>query len=325
MNDVVYITGHKNPDTDSICSSIAYAEFKNKTGVKAVPIRLGNLNSETKFVLDHFGIEPQKLVDSVKPRISDVNIDSVNTISPETPLKTVRETMSKSNTNILPVVNNSGKLTGIISRSDMSSCCKNEDGRGTDLKNVPVNRIMKKDNIISFKSTDLVDDAKGTALKNGYANYPIVDSEDKVLGIVSMENLKSPNRKKIILVDHNEKAQSVDGLEDAEILEVLDHHKIGDIQTGNPIYFRNEPIGCTATIVASRFFENGIEPSRKAAGLLCSAIISDTLLFRSPTSTDKDKSMLKKLSAIAGIDPEPFSMQMFKAASSLEGKLRTKY
>ena len=109
-------------------------------------------------------------------------------------------------------------------------------------------------------------------------------------------------------------------MEDAEILEILDHHKVGDIQTGYPIYFRNEPVGCTATIVASKFFENGIRPSRKTAGLLCSAIISDTVLFKSPTSTDLDKMILRRLAAIAEIDPETFSNDMFKAGSSLEGE-----
>lgn len=324
MNDVVYITGHKNPDTDSICSSIAYAEFKNKMGVNAVPIRLGDLSNETKFVLDYFGVKPQKLVENVKPQVSDLDIDSVNPISPKTSLKTAWAMISKNSVKTLPVVDDSGRLIGIASKSDIASYYMDTLDANAAAKlipqNTPVDRVMKKDDIVSFKIHDLIDDVKDVMLKTRYRNYPVVDSENKVIGNISRDNLKSQKKKKIILVDHNERAQSVYGLEDAEILEVLDHHKIGDIQTGSPIYFRNEPIGCTATIVASRFFENGIKPSQKTAGLLCAAIISDTLLFRSPTSTDIDKSTLKKLSAIADIEPEAFSTQMFKAGSSLEGK-----
>ncbi|MEY7998692.1 putative manganese-dependent inorganic diphosphatase [Clostridium sp. Mt-5] len=429
MNDVVYITGHKNPDTDSICSSIAYAEFKNKMGVNAIPIRLGNLNRETKFVLDYFEVKPQKLVENVKAQISDLNIDSVNPISPETSLKTAWAMISKNSVKTLPVVDDDDKLIGIASQSNITSCYMDIwdanviEKSGTTLENIldtlsakciyaaeenpkfngkvivaamqpesigeilekedivlcgdrldaqnvilnsraslmiitgnhevdeniikkakevncsiiitpfdtftasrlipqsiPVGYVMKKDDILSFKIYDFIDDVRDVMLKTRYRSYPVVDSENKVIGNISRYHLISQNKKKVILVDHNERSQSVRGLEDAEILEILDHHKIGDVQTGSPIYFRNEPVGCTATIVASRFFENGIRPSQKIAGLLCAAIISDTLLFRSPTSTDLDKLMLKRLSAIAGIDPEVFSKQMFKAASSLEGE-----
>lgn len=179
---------------------------------------------------------------------------------------------------------------------------------------------MKKDNLVCFKTNDLIEDVREVMLQTRYRSYPVVNLENKVIGSMSRYHLISQNKKKVILVDHNEKSQSVLGLEDAEILEILDHHKVGDIQTGSPIYFRNEPVGCTATIVASKFFENGIRPSQKVAGLLCSAIISDTLLFKSPTSTDLDKMILRRLAAIAEIDPETFSNDMFKAGSSLEGE-----
>jgi manganese-dependent inorganic pyrophosphatase len=132
--------------------------------------------------------------------------------------------------------------------------------------------------------------------------------------------LISQINKKVILVDHNEVAQSVDGLEYAEIVEVIDHHRIADIQTGNPIYFRNEPVGCTSSIIGSMFFEHDILPSKQTAGLLCSAIISDTLLFKSPTSTNFDKAILNKLAKIAEIDVEDYAKEMFKAGTSLAGR-----
>lgn len=194
MEDIIYITGHKNPDTDSICSAIAYSELKNKLGFNTVPGRLGNISRETEFALNYFKANAPKL----------------------------------------------------------------------------------------------------------------------------LENLSS--NQDIIIVDHNERAQSVDNLEDLHLLEIIDHHRIADIQTSYPIFFRNEPVGCSSTIIGSMYFEKGIEPSKRAAGLMCSAIISDTLLFRSPTTTARDKEVLKKLAKIADIDPEKYASEMFKAGTSLKGK-----
>ena len=153
-----------------------------------------------------------------------------------------------------------------------------------------------------------------------FRSYPVLDQNGRVVGTVSRYHLISNHKKKVIQVDHNERGQSVDGLEDAEILEIIDHHRVADIQTNNPIYFRNEPVGSTSTIVAKCFFENGIRPSRKAAGLLCGAIISDTLLFRSPTCTPQDQYICKKLAEIADINIEEFAKEMFKAGTSLKGK-----
>jgi manganese-dependent inorganic pyrophosphatase len=179
---------------------------------------------------------------------------------------------------------------------------------------------MSKDSLVSFDTEDFVDEIKDVMLETRYRSYPVIDKGHKVIGTISRYHLISQNRKKVILVDHNEKTQSVHGLEDAEVLEIIDHHRIADIQTGNPIYFRNEPVGSTSTIVASIFFENGIRPSKKTAGLLCSAIISDTLLFKSPTSTNVDRHMLKRLAEIANIDVESFAREMFKAGTSLKDR-----
>lgn len=156
--------------------------------------------------------------------------------------------------------------------------------------------------------------------KTRFRSYPVLDDHNNVLGTISRFHLISQINKKVILVDHNEIAQSVDGLEDTEITEIIDHHRIADIQTSNPIYFRNEPVGCTASIIGSIFFENGIEPSKETAGLLCSAIISDTLLFKSPTSTNFDRMIIEKLAKIAGIDIEEYAKEMFKAGTSLVGR-----
>ena len=180
---------------------------------------------------------------------------------------------------------------------------------------------MATENLISFSKDELVEDIKEVMAETRYNSYPVTDDEGKVIGTVSRYHLISNHKKKVIQVDHNERGQSVDGLEEAEVLEIIDHHRVADIQTNNPIYFRNEPIGSSSSIVAKCYFEKGITPSREVAGLLCGAIISDTLLFKSPTCTEQDKEICLKLAEIAGIpNVEDFAKEMFKAGTSLQGK-----
>ena len=187
-------------------------------------------------------------------------------------------------------------------------------------QSVPISYVMTKEKLICFKTDDFVEDIKDVMLDTRYRSYPVVDSTNKVVGSISRYHLISQNKKKVILVDHNERTQSVHGLDDAEILEIIDHHRIADIQTVMPIIFRNEPVGSTSTIIASIFFDNGLRPSKKVAGILAAAIISDTLLFKSPTSTNIDKLMLKRLAEIANINVDEFASEMFKAGTSLKGR-----
>lgn len=430
MNDAIYVTGHQNPDTDSICAAIAYAEFKNKTGsIPAIPIRLGEVNRETQFILNYLQVEPPKLVETVKAQVSDLNIDRVISIAPDISLKVAWNIMKEHHRKSLIVADEEERLLGIVTLSNLTAaymdiwdhlilsksgtkldhildtlsarplyihdenaifpgkilvaamkpstceeliekgdvviCGDREDIQHTILdqhaslmiitgnqnvldeimtkamkegtsiistpydsftasrlvtQSVPIRYVMSNENIISFTINDFVDEIKDIMLETRYRSYPVVDKSGKAVGSISRYHLISHNKKKVILLDHNEKSQSVHGLEDAEVLEILDHHRIADIQTGLPIYFRNEPVGSTSTIVAMRFFENGIRPSKKTAGLLCAAIISDTLLFKSPTTTNIDKMILKRLSDIAGLDVEAFAKEMFKAGTSLAGK-----
>ncbi|MDP4179296.1 MAG: putative manganese-dependent inorganic diphosphatase, partial [Bacillota bacterium] len=188
------------------------------------------------------------------------------------------------------------------------------------LQSIPVSYVMRKGNLISFKQDDFVDDIKDIMLQTRYRSYPVLDSDGNVIGSISRYHLISANRKKVILVDHNERSQAVNDLEQADLLEIIDHHRVGDIQTGTPIYFRNEPVGSTSTIISSMFFENGIRPSKKIAGILCAAIISDTLDLKSPTTTIIDKLMLERLINIADVEEKSFSKELFKAGTLLEGK-----
>ena len=430
MKDVIYVTGHKNPDSDSICAAYAYAEFKNKIGdIETIACRLGNVNQETQYILDYFNAEAPQLLKTVKLKVEDLQFDNISPVSPELSLKTAWTIMRDKNIKTLPVADENDHLLGVLAVSNLTSCYMDiwdnrilaksnttldniidtlsakasyinenlttfpgkivvsamqpdtmtghieegdiaivgdrEEAQAELIKlnvslmivtggyapsqniielakehgvtvivtqhdsfttsrllvqSIPVGYVMVKENIVSFTTDDLVDDIKGIMTETRFRSYPVLDQNGRVVGTVSRYHLISNHKKKVIQVDHNERGQSVDGLEDAEVLEIIDHHRVADIQTNNPIYFRNEPVGSTSTIVAKCFFESGIRPSRKAAGLLCGAIISDTLLFRSPTCTPQDQYICKKLAEIADINIEEFAKEMFKAGTSLKGK-----
>lgn len=431
MKDIIYVTGHKNPDSDSICAAYSYAEFKNITGdTKAVPVRLGNISQETQFVLDYFGAEAPELLKTVRLMVKDLNFDKISPVLPTLSLKAAWNVMKENNMKTLPVADANNHLLGVLSVSNLTSCymdmwdntilsksnttlenildtlsatacyvnetvkifpgkivvsamdpksmvdhinagdiaivgdreeaqvalidkkvslmivtgshtpCENiitlarengvtvivtpHDSFTTSrliVQSVPVEYVMAKENIVSFTNDELVDDIKDVMAQTRFRSYPVTDENSRVLGMVARYHLISKHKKKVIQVDHNERGQSVDGLEDAEVLEIIDHHRVADIQTSNPIFFRNEPIGSTSTIVAKCFFERGLTPSKTAAGLLCSAIISDTLLFRSPTCTLQDEEICRRLAEIAGISSvEDYAKEMFKAGTSLKGK-----
>ncbi len=171
-------------------------------------------------------------------------------------------------------------------------------------QSMPVSYFMKRDHLITFNTDDFIDDIRDTMAKVRHRDFPILDGEGRYIGMISRRNLLGARKKQVILVDHNERTQAVNGIENAEILEIIDHHRLGTIETMAPVFFRNQPLGCTATIVSQMYEEAGAELDQQTAGLLCSAIISDTLLFRSPTCTMVDKTAAQKLSRIAGIDME---------------------
>lgn len=185
---------------------------------------------------------------------------------------------------------------------------------------VPVRHIMKTEDIIFFTEDDLVSDVKAAVSKVKIRYFPVVDSAGNYVGMVSQRNLLTVGRQKVILVDHNEKGQAVDGIRSAEVTEIIDHHRIDSVETMNPIYFRNQPVGCTATIVTQMYREEGIDIPPQIAGLLCSAILSDTLMFRSPTCTKVDELTARELAKIAGIDIEKHATEMFNAGSCLSQK-----
>ena len=426
----IFVIGHKNPDTDSICSAIAYSDLKNRICDKAdyVPCRAGIVNEETKFVLDHFGIPVPQYLGTVRPEISDIELNLIRGIESDDSIKVAWELMNSQDSRSVPVLKD-GKLEGIVSITDIAQSYMDEsdshvlanaktrfssiaqtlngelicgdpdelytEGKVTiaasspdvmegfieesDLvvsgdrfethftaielgakclvlcqgsmptktikklaeergcviistpydtfttarlinQSIPVNYFMTDENLISFQMSDSLEDVEEAMKTYRFHNFPVIDKNGKYMGFISRRRLLNINRKKIIMVDHNEISQAVDGVERAEVREIIDHHRLGGFETLGPVYFRNQPVGCTATIVAQMYAENGLVPDEKIAGLLVSAIISDTLVFRSPTCTDIDRMTCKRLAEIAGIDIRDFSHQMFEAGSSLQSK-----
>ena len=180
---------------------------------------------------------------------------------------------------------------------------------------IPVGRLAKQKEITAFHLEDYIDDVREVVLQSRYRSYPILDSQDKVVGTLSRYHLIRPRRKQVVLVDHNEAAQSVPGLEQAEVLAIIDHHRLADIQTKNPIYFRNEPVGSTCTIVAGMYQERGLMPSPKLAGLMAAAIVSDTVMFKSPTCTPRDRKMAERMAHIADLSLDELGREIFSAST----------
>lgn len=187
-------------------------------------------------------------------------------------------------------------------------------------QSMPIAHFMRKENLITFQMDDFTDTIKETMAKKRHRDFPVLDKYGHYIGMISRRNLLNMSPKKIILVDHNEKSQAVEGVENAEILEIIDHHRLGSLETISPVFFRNQPLGCTATIIYQMYRENHVEITQTIAALLCAAIVSDTLMYRSPTCTEYDKKAAEELAGIAGINVEEFAREMFKAGSNLKSK-----
>ena len=427
----IFVIGHKNPDTDSICSAIAYADIKNRTDLtrKFVPRRAGQINEETQFVLNYFQQEPPAYLGNVGTQVKDMDIHVCPAADRTMSLKTAWELMKKEKIVTLPILDADGQLEGLITVSDIAEtymdttdsyllsnartqyrriaetldgliiegnehayfvqgkvlvgsadpelfseyaqendlviignreevCLKCIEqnvsciivGLGFEVsdkvkelahqksiviimspydtftisrlinQSIPVSYVMKSENIVSFSTEDFTDDIQAVMAKKRYRDFPVINKRGKCVGTISRRNFLDMKHKKVILVDHNEKGQAVDNVTDAEILEIVDHHKLGSLETMTPITFRNEPVGCTGTILYRIYEEHRLEIPPTIAGLLCSAIISDTLMFRSPTCTQQDKIAASALALIAGINIEEYAKKMFRAGSNLTGK-----
>jgi len=419
-----YIFGHKVPDTDSVCASIALSYLKNKLGIKSEPRVLGSINKETKFVLDYFGFKEPEFLNDVKVQIKNMHYNKEAMVEEHESIYHAYRTIMDMGVTGLPLINKSKKLTGYINVKEISKYLIDGDITylHTSYDNILstmgaievlrfdneieghilaaayksetfLNRVQLKNNdilivgdrykileyavnsgvklLLLVNNVGLPDDLIETAKKNrvnvitipmgtfkaanmvqlcnyvkmvniteepvkfvtsdyrndfldvssklGHTNYPIVNRKGVCQGMLRLIDSNNFERTKVILVDHNQPSQSVDGLEEAEILEVIDHHNLGTLGTNIPISFRSMPVGCTCTIIYRLFREAHEEIPANIAGIMLSAILSDTLIFKSPTTTPLDIEVGNKLAEIAGLDINEFGRQMFKAASSVEG------
>ena len=426
----VVVIGHRNPDTDSICSAIAYAELKNKTSSLVCEARrAGRMNQETEFVLKRFGVAPPRMCTDVNPKIRDVDYREMPGIPGSTSLRKAWEIMRDQQIDTLPITSADDELEGIIAVKDIATANMDVFDTGvlatsrTTYKNIletlggtmvvgnenavcttghikigtatpemlennvekgdiviltnryesqlcaiekeaslliicngakvgrtiqriaeetgvaimtapcdtyaagklmsqcaPISYYMTRDDIMKFTLVTPVADVTRVMAKVRHRYFPILDEDGKYCGMVSRRNIIALRKRRIILVDHNEATQAVEGFDQAEILEIIDHHRIGSLETSGPVYFRNQPVGCTATIITQMYDENGVEIRPQIAGLLLAAILSDTLVFRSPTWTPVDVSTAHRLAKIAGVEIDAFASEMFEAGEKLDGK-----
>ena len=339
----IYIFGHKKPDTDSVTSAISLAYLKNKQGFDAEAKVLGRLNNETKFALKYFNVNCPEYLNDVKTQIKDVNYNRIS-INRHTSIKKCYDILKSNKISGAPVVDEGGKLVGIITLKDISSyfiegdVIKLKTSYDNILDALGGSEVLRFDNEIegniltaSYRSTTFlnnIDLDKHTILivvdRHSILEYAVNSSVKMIIivgdGFLRLVDINDKNKKKVILVDHNEIVQSVDGIEESDIIEVIDHHKIGTLTTSSPINFRNMAVGSTNTIIHQLYEENNFPIPKDIAGIMLSGIISDTLLLKSPTTTQLDKQAVFRLSMIAGVDYEKYGIEMFRAGSSIKGK-----
>ena len=423
----IYVVGHRRPDTDSIVSALSYAHLKNVLDKENeyVPVRLGDLNPETRFVLEYFDLEPPRFLNHVYIQVEDVMTDKVIKVNSRSTIYEAGNLMVESGVRSVPVVNDSGVLVGLLterrfariflgefrdfslersspkvsdvlriidgdllsgepsssmsgrlvigamSEGKVSEILQESDvlvvgdreevvreavSRGTrflvltcgyvppgDLVesarekgivlmvtphdtyttarlirlSLPVETILEKrplkttrDAILREFAEDLMEDRDGVAV--------VVDDDLRVVGIITRHDLINPRKKRVILVDHSEKSQTVEGIEEAEILEIVDHHRLGGLETGQPIVAHIKPVGSTSTVIWEIYRSHGVVPPREIAGAMLAAVLSDTMILKSPTTTPEDERVVDLLSNLTGLDPVRFGMEMYKAKTEVE-------
>jgi manganese-dependent inorganic pyrophosphatase len=426
MENRIFVVGHKNPDTDSICSAITYSDLKRKLGENAIACRLGPLNEETKFALKYFGFDNPLLIDDARTHLDDIQMDIPAIINENASIKDAWSLILETSNRSLIVTNSFGKLTGVMSSSNLSITRMMEPAdlhqlmRGASLESIrkvvkgelllgsktfsdfdgeahivtlqssdkisenfkdsicvlsdglfkqknlietgakcliiscgqlvnnevyelakekdvaiittekdsmyvakyiyeafPIKLLMTK-TAVTFNSKDNVVDVANKMRKSRFRSYPVLDDYENIIGQISRYHIQNYNRRQFILVDHSHTNQAIDYIGDAEILEIIDHHNIGNIQTDAPIYYRNQKCGCTCSIISFMYQENGLLPEPRYAGLLLSAILSDTLNFQSKTTTKFDVVSANWLADVAGVNIDEYAQALLKASVALK-------
>ncbi len=420
----IYVTGHKNPDTDAIVSAIAYAEFKKAQGFNTVAARIGSVSSETEYLLEKFGFEDPERIYTAKSTLKEIEMDKAALAYKDMTMKEALDKVIKLKNRGLIVVDKKKNLEGIVTLDDLTYMwtksdaelakiiktididdivrtldgklvlrgthqlsgkmhmfpslksnveddsivlLRNEDDKlqyclelgatmlvictsspisdavmemakaaeatiiTTELTPLFITRLIyqtprignimiSKDKIEYFSINDTVDEASKKIAKSRHRSYPVLDNDGKVVGAISRYHLFNYQKKQLILVDHNEKKQSVDDIDEGIVLEIVDHHRFGGFYSDNPISITTMPVGATATIIANKFWDSNLKMTKKLAGLLLGAIVSDTMNFRSPTTTDLDIETAKKLEKYSGAKAEDLSKDLIEHSESLLNK-----
>ena len=425
----IYVTGHKNPHTDSVAAAIAYAEYKKEQGFDAIPCVLGKINKESQYLLDRFGFKKPHLLETAQVRLDEVDLAAPLAITPETTIFEAVELMKKEDREGFAVVDDENRVIGWVSKSDFANIALNDTrfSHGM-LRETPTEYIAKtisgtiiyddeqrhlngqvsiltmtnKDNLEDYEVTDrivitggnkkaqkiliekgagmliiiwekgvdesvlklarehhctlilsgfgamntsrylyfappvrmmmtlkpmkfygheLAEDASRKMARTQYRAFPVVDDAEHLVGYVMRYHILNYNDKQLILVDHNEFSQSVKGIEKARVLEVIDHHRVTDFSTSRPVSFRNEIVGSTCTIIATIFRENQVPIEENLAGLMLGGLLSDTMNLQTPTTTDKDRQTANILAALAGLDLDQFSEELFSVTEDEGGSL----
>jgi manganese-dependent inorganic pyrophosphatase len=324
------VIGHKNPDTDSICSAIVYARFKTNTlGENARAYRAGNINPQTLFVLSRFETETPPLITDVYPKIEDIMIprEDLITLTPWDSVSRATEILTDLHFSFLPVVNEQNQCVGTISTRRMAAILKdlssleNVDELGAAARkavSAPIREYVEVPHP-TFKPGDLVRAVLREIAGHNEGGFVILNDEGRLVGVITRVSFLEESRLRVIMVDHNELSQAVDGMEEADVVEIIDHHRLANRSTRAPVTFINKTVGSTATIISELYKNAGACPTRNEAGLLLSALLSDTVILKSPTTTPVDVQMSSWLEEISGIKIESYGEEMFAAGAALEG------
>jgi manganese-dependent inorganic pyrophosphatase len=301
MNSPIYVIGHVNPDTDSIASAIGYAWLiKERDGLNVIPARSGAINPQTLWILRYLDIEPPHLLNDASPKFESV-ARRLDTTTPDQPLREAWAIASRTG-GIAPVINHDGTPFGLVTGQSLFKLMSEYVGPNLEASDLKVNAILElpsreasDTNVQKFKASTRIKDLLKKVLREEEDAFWVIDDEGKYLGIVRQRDILNPPRIKLILVDHNEPQQAIASLEEAELLEILDHHKLGNPPTNRPIRFTVEPVGSTSTLVSEQISYAGLSAPPPIAALLMAGIISDTLNLISPTTTHRDSEAIKRL------------------------------
>ncbi|NLE83131.1 MAG: CBS domain-containing protein [Chloroflexi bacterium] len=310
-SEQIYVTGHINPDTDSIASAVGYAWLLNeRDGEPTMPTRAGAINMQTSFVLRTLGIEPPLLMTDASPRFESV-MRRLDVVTPEKSLNEAWTILSRTG-GIAPVVNDDGTPYGMVTGSSMFDFLRKIIGPHPKFRDMTISEMLDIQcreaatrNIPKFQPQTRIKDVINRLLRQEFNEYWVVDENNRYLGITRQRDIVNPPRIKVILVDHNEPQQSIASLEEADLLEILDHHRLGNQSTHNPIKFTVDIVGSTSTLVSEQISEAGLSAPPDIAGLLLAGLLSDTLILTSPTTTLRDKAIADVLARWAFVPGSP--------------------